>query len=387
VYVDIPTDVLDLDVDLHVVLQPSVGVPERTLPDPDGLDRAVAAVERARTVVLWAGGGVVQAEATSELALLAEHLGAPVITTFAARGALPPDHPLLIGLPPHEPEVAAYVADADLLLAVGTTFDGPFTRNWSMPRPQALVSVNVSEADLTTNYQPDVAVLGDARLVLSELLTRLERRDHHGSGVGEVRSRTRERLRTDPAGAPALEFLGAVDEAVAAADATVVVDMAIPGYWYGGYARVGRPRGLQYPIGWGTLGYALPASVGAAAAREHPVLAICGDGGFMFAIGELAVLRQENLPVTVLVVDDGGYGMLRYDQDRAGDQRRGVDLLRPDFVALARSFHIPTIALRGTDGLEVALAEGLASGGPRLVVLELALTPPRTTSPRWTDRH
>jgi acetolactate synthase-1/2/3 large subunit len=115
------------------------------------------------------------------------------------------------------------------------------------------------------------------------------------------------------------------------------------------------------------------------------VLAICGDGGFMFAVGELAVLRQENLPVTVLVVDDGGYGMLRYDQDRAGDDRRGVDLFRPDFAALARSFDIPTAVLRGTDGLSAALTDALSSGGPGLVVLELALTPPRTTSPRWND--
>jgi acetolactate synthase-1/2/3 large subunit len=106
----------------------------------------------------------------------------------------------------------------------------------------------------------------------------------------------------------------------------------------------------------------------------------------MFALGELAVLRQENLPVTVLVVDDGGYGMLRYDQDRAGDEHRGVDLFRPDFAALARSFDIPTVALgRDQDGLRSALTASLASGGPRVVVLEQALTPPRTTSPRWHD--
>jgi acetolactate synthase-1/2/3 large subunit len=171
---------------------------------------------------------------------------------------------------------------------------------------------------------------------------------------------------------------------VAATDATVVVDMTIPGYWYGGYAEVPRPRALQYPIGWGTLGYALPASVGAAAGGEHPVLAICGDGGVMFALGELAVLRQEGLPVTVLVVDDGGYGMLRFDQDRAGDPHRGVELTRPDFAALAASFGLAA-AVAGVDDLAAALEHGLASGGPNLVVTELALTPPPTTSPRWHD--
>lgn len=381
VYVDIPTDVLDQEVDLE--LWPEQ--PTRTAPDPAEVDRAVAAVEAATDVVIWAGGGVVQAGAAAELARLAEHLGAPVVTTFAARGVLPPDHRWLVGLPPHEPEVAAYVGEADLLLAVGTGFDGPSTRNWSMPRPPGLVSVNVSEADLHANYEPDVSVRGDARLVLAELVGRLGRRERDASGLRTLRERTWERLRGDRAGGPALELLATIDDAVGDADATVVVDMTIPGYWYGGYGRVTRPRALQYPIGWGTLGLALPASVGAAAAGQHPVLAVCGDGGLMYALGELAVLRQENLPVTVLVVDDGGYGMLRYDQDRSGDPSRGVELTRPDFAALARSFGIEAVRIDGVHGLAAALTEGLRSGGPRLVVTEVSLIPPRTTSPRWHD--
>jgi len=386
VYVDIPTDVLDREVSL----EPVPAVPRRRSAAPAVLERAVAMIEEASSIVLWAGGGVIAADATTELAALAAQLGAPVITTFAGRGALPPEHPWLVGLPPHEPEIAAYVAEADLLLAVGTAFDAMTTRNWSMPRPPRLVAVNVSEVDLVKNYEPDVAVLGDARLVLAELVTRLKPRESDDSELRALRDRTWERLRHDPAGGPALDFLDAVAGAVSGADATVVADMAIPGYWLAGYGRVEGPRRLQYPIGWGTLGYALPASVGAAAAGQRPVLAVCGDGGFMFAVGELAVLRQENLPVTVLVVDDRGYGMLRYDQDHAGDAHRGVDLFRPDFAALAASFGIPVTVVRavgrdGDAGLEVALRAGLAAGGPRMVVLELALTPPRTTSPRWHE--
>jgi acetolactate synthase-1/2/3 large subunit len=105
----------------------------------------------------------------------------------------------------------------------------------------------------------------------------------------------------------------------------------------------------------------------------------------MYAVGELAVLREQGLPVTVLVVDDGGYGMLRYDQDRAGDAHRGVDLFRPDFAALAQSFGIPAISLDGSAELGQALIDSLSSSQPRMVVLRLALTPPRTTSPRWND--
>jgi thiamine pyrophosphate-dependent acetolactate synthase large subunit-like protein len=381
VYVDIPTDVLDLETELQ--LTPTT--PQRPRPDGDQVARAVAAIEAAGQVVIWAGGGVVQSGAAAELAALAELLGAPVVTTFAGRGVLPPDHPWLVGLPPHEPEVAAYVGASDLMLAVGTTFDGPMTRNWSMPRPPILVSINADADNLVANYEPDVGVVGDARLGLSMLLEGLAARDRDDRELVELRRSAWARLSDESYARPALAFLDAVNAAVDATDAAVVVDMAIPGYWYGGYGRVSGPRRLQYPIGWGTLGYALPAAVGAGAVRERPVLAICGDGGFMYAVGELAVLREQDLPVTVLVVDDAGYGMLRYDQDRAGDPHQGVDLFRPDFEALAESFGMDAVTLDDTSGLAAALTGALTSRAPWLVVLRLALTPPRTTSPRWHD--
>jgi acetolactate synthase-1/2/3 large subunit len=139
-------------------------------------------------------------------------------------------------------------------------------------------------------------------------------------------------------------------------------------------------------MGWGTLGYALPAALGPAT-MGAPVLAVCGDGGFMFAVGELAAIVEARLPVVVLVVDDGGYGMLRYDQVRAGDPAEGVDFARPDFVALAAAFGISAQLVTDVGRpLAAALAAAIAAGEPRLVVLNAALTPPRTTSPRWRDK-
>ena len=172
-----------------------------------------------------------------------------------------------------------------------------------------------------------------------------------------------------------------------AARGPVVCDMAVAGYWVGGYASFSDTRRLQYPVGWGTLGYALPASVGAAAAGVGPVLVVCGDGGAAMAVGELATLVQERLPVTVLVVDDGGYGMLRFDQQVAGDAERGVDLVGPDWVALAGAYGI---ACGGRDRPRCRAARGAGPCGatraqPRLVLLRAALYPPRTTSPRWSE--
>src|ERR1051325_8612120 len=101
-------------------------------------------------------------------------------------------------------------------------------------------------------------------------------------------------------------------------DAVVVADMCIPGYWLAGVFTPPAPRRLQIPLGWGTLGYALPGAPGGALADTGPVVAVAGDGGFLFACGELATMAQEQIPLTAVIVDDGGYGMLRYDQVLAG---------------------------------------------------------------------
>ncbi|GAB3980010.1 thiamine pyrophosphate-binding protein [Actinoallomurus acanthiterrae] len=378
VYLDVPTDVLG---------RPGVPVrhtaPERTVPGDDRLAAAVAEIDRAGRVVLWAGGGVVQAGAEGDLDVLARRLGAPVVTTFGARGVLPDDHPCLVAAPPHEPEVAALIAEADLMVAVGTDFDGMNTRNWSMPRPPRLVAVNCDATDLAKNYSPDVGVLGDARETLRALAHAVAARPASWTDAAGLREKVRERLRGEKCDEP-LGLVEAVEDAWPAAGA-VVADMAVAGYWVGGYASMGRPRRLQYPVGWGTLGYALPAAIGPAAVSGTPTLAVCGDGGLMFGVGELATLAQERLPVTVLVVDDACYGMLRYNQERFGHPEKGVHLATPDFVALARSFGIAAAEVPGVAELPSALREAAGHGRPTLLRLPAALPPPRTTSPRWRD--
>jgi acetolactate synthase-1/2/3 large subunit len=117
------------------------------------------------------------------------------------------------------------------------------------------------------------------------------------------------------------------------------------------------------------------------------VVCLCGDGGFLFAAGELATLAQERLPLTIVVVDDGGYGMLRYDQKHAGQQIFGVDLTTPDFGRLAESFGIRSHTVDGFgDSFAAALAEQVADPGPSMLVVRAHLDPPPTTSPRWYRR-
>jgi acetolactate synthase-1/2/3 large subunit len=319
------------------------------------------------------------------VASLAERLAAPVVMTYTAKGLLPPTHPCAVPATLHSPEVGALWDDSDLVIAIGTDFDGLTTQNWAMPNPSPLLVMNVDEQDGAKNYTPDLALVGDAAMVTDLLSERIP----GGSDLEPTRmrlERVRRALRDAIAdGEPdALSFLDAMAELVPD-DANLIADMCIPGYWLAGFHLTARPRAFAYPM-WGTLGFALPASVGAAAGGNRTVC-VCGDGGFLFACGELATLAQEGLPVTVIVTDDGGYGMLRFDQVEAGAEPFGVDLETPDFVALARSFRLPAVRVEGfgqTFGRQ--LSECLRAEGPNVLVVEARLRAPPNTSPRWYRR-
>jgi len=370
VYLGVPTDFL--------TAQAADGSFESTedTPPPD-LAEALALIASADRPVIWAGGGA--ARSGADVGELARRMAAPVLTTFAARGLLPLDHPYAVHGPAHVPEVGALWDDADLVVAIGTDFDGMSTQNWAQPRPRRLLSVNVDEADASKNYPSDVVLVGDARRVVSALVEALPERPVVDL-VSGVNAEVRRTVADDE---PQAAYLLAALEGVSA---TLVADMCVAGYWVGGFHRVARPRGLAYPVGWGTLGFGFPAALGAAVAGR--AVAVCGDGGFLFACGDLATAAQEHLPVTVVIVDDGGYGMLRYDQEVAGHPTTGVDLRTPDFVALAASFGVPAVAVDGFGPASGArLAEFVAADGPNVLVVRARLKPPPSTSPRWYRRR
>ena len=305
----------------------------------------------------------------------------PAFETYSARGLLT-SAPTAVGLPPHVREAGALWDAADLVLSIGSDLDGMTTQNWRQPRPDALIAVNVDPLDAARGYGADGVLAADAGEGCSLLIGALDGPDREPwADLGAVRERGWARLRAEH---PAeVAFLDAFASAMPD-NAVVVADMCIPGYWLAGLGRVPAPRRLQYPMGWGTLGYAFPAALGAACAGDGPVVSVSGDGGFLFACGELATAAQEHLPLTAVIVDDGGYGMLRFDQRRAGAPEHGVDLRTPDFVALARSFGLRAEAVDGLDdAFAAALRRHVAEPEPTVLVARAALTPPPTTSPRW----
>ena len=169
-------------------------------------------------------------------------------------------------------------------------------------------------------------------------------------------------------------------------EANLVCDMCIPGYWIGGFHGFHHPRKLQYPMGWGTLGFAFPAALGASLAGTGPTVSISGDGGFLFACGELATMAQEQLPFTAVIVDDGGYGMLRYDQARPARRPTASTCARPTSRRWPTSFGVPRARRsRGSTTRSARRSRGTSrTTAPSVLVAKAeALAPPPTTSPNW----
>lgn len=383
VYVGIASDVLGAPWSGRI--PPPSAAPTGSVDDFE-LVQCAELITESKRPVLWLGGGVVTSGTEDQARILAQRIGAVVVTTFAGRGLLADDS-CTIAAPVHEPEVSEIVANSDLLIALGTDFDGMNTRNWTMSLPDRRIAISLSRSiDRTITW--DVTVSADLRVALPELLERLDESVQVNAwcDASDVRPRMMDRLAADPRTRDAIAMVLAIDDAWPA-DAAVICDMSVSGYWTGGYCLQPRPRRLAYPVGWGTLGFALPAAIGPASVGIS-TLAVCGDGGPMFALGELATIAQHDLPITLFIVDDGGYGMLRFDQQVFGHAELGVDLVTPDWVALGVAFGIDATTIDDVNQLPRALAHAHAmnaQGRAHIIVWNQRLFPPRTTSPRWNE--
>jgi acetolactate synthase-1/2/3 large subunit len=385
VYVGVPTDLFSASTPRRGTLP---APPPAASPRKDEIEAAARLLDASPQIVLWAGGGAVASGAGPQIGRLAAHLGAPVITSHRARGIVPPEHPCYVGLPPHEPPVGELLARADYLLAFGTDFDGPMTRNWAMPRPPMLVHVNVDPEDMRKNFPADVAVQADAALGAEALLQRCAPRQIDlpalRARLDEVRRAVWDDIRNTPLTAPAAQFIDTLSRTLPP-PARLVTDMTLPGHWVAGYLETSAPRRI-FPPGWGTLGMGLPLALGVAAAGLGPVLAVVGDGGFLYAAGELATAVRESLPVVTLIFDDGGYGAIRYDQANSKYRRFGVDWESPDFVAWAQAARMPAERVTSVgDDLSAALTRAFQRGGPSVIVVQGSLPPPRSISLRWAS--
>ena len=372
VFLEIPQDVLLGATDVHAV-DALDGRPADAAPRAAVLEAAGELLAGAERPAILAGGGVVRGSAWHELLALAERLRAPVAETFGGRGAFPDDHPLACGSFLEDAHVMDLLADADALLCVGTGI-GELSSNYFTFRPRGrLVHVDADPEKVGVNH-PALGVVGDARTALAELGERVPERPVDGAAEARVATlRDALEARLAPQGRDRERGLLRTIRGALPEDAAVAWDMTILGYWAWNTFPAGAPRRFLSAQASGTLGYAWPAAIGAKAALgDTPVLAVVGDGGSLYGLQELASARQSGLAAKLLIIDDGGYGILREYQREAFGATFGVDLMQPDFAAVCRGFGVP-VHESAPERLGEDLAWALEVDGPAVVVLPTTL--------------
>ncbi|MEU6004227.1 MULTISPECIES: thiamine pyrophosphate-binding protein [unclassified Streptomyces] len=372
VWVEIPQDVLLAETTLPVVTAMDA-TPDEVVPRPELTAVAADLLSRAERPAIIAGGGVVRSDASGKLLALAELVNAPVVTTFGGKGAFPWEHPLSLQSWLEDRYTTDFLEDADVLLVVGSGL-GELSSNYHTFKPRGrVVQIEADAGKLESNH-PALGIHADARLALSALLETIDAPREDPSAPERVRTvlaKVKDRIAAQELDLEQ-QVLASVREALPDASPSFW-DMTILAYWAWSAFDARRPNTMHSAQGAGGLGYGFPAAIGAAAADPtRPVLAVSGDGGAMYSIAELASAKQHGLPVTWLIVDDGGYGILREYMSEAFGEPTATELARPDFVALAESFGVPGVRTT-PETLRDDLAKALAEPGPSVVVLPAVL--------------
>ncbi|GEK79575.1 thiamine pyrophosphate-binding protein [Agrococcus baldri] len=367
VYLEIPLDLLEeqtaLDGD---ALAPREHAPAPA-PDAGLVARAAELLRQAADPVILAGGG--SRAAGAELRALAERLGAPVVTTLNAKGVLDEHHPLSLGSNLRLAAARERARDADVLLVVGSKLGDAELWVDRLEARGSVIRVDVLASQLDRNQPAAVGIAGDARAALSALLAELGDGEPREGAAAAVAA-TLERVRTECAAlSPANTALAELIAGALPADAIVTTDSSQIGYWgLLNVLRASEPNTALYMATYATLGYGLPAALGARiASPERPVVAVVGDGALMFSLQELMTAVEQRLDVTVVVVDNGGYAEIKQNEADAGIAPVGVDLVQPDWAALADAFGGSGRRVADAAGLAEAIPAAIAAGGLQLI--------------------
>jgi acetolactate synthase I/II/III large subunit len=368
----------------------------RTAPDPEMVKRAAAALAAAKMPMFVCGGGVVIANAETELASLATLLGAVVATTVSGQGSLAEDHPLCLGvvgsnggtLPTRE-----VLSKADLVVFIGCRAGSVTTERWRYPAPGTrVIHIDADPMVPGTNYKTEVALVGDAKLALQGLLDELiavRQKD----GVALVRA-AKERKFSEFRALAIKDDMPILPERIVAAlqeilprDATVVCDPGTPCPYFSAYYEF-RQAGRHFISNraHGALGYAMAAAVGAHFGRpQAKTVAVMGDGSFGFTAGELETIVRLRVPVMMVVISNSSYGWIKAGQKTGfGGRYFSVDFSRTDHARVAEAFGVKAWRVERPEQLKPALAAAAELGAPALVdVIAQPLQDARAPVSEW----
>ena len=380
VLIDLPKDVTQAPCraqPVETIALPGYRLPGR--PESEQLDRAATLLARSRRPVLYVGHGAVIAGAGEAIRELAEKLQAPLVNTLLGKGAVPEDHPLHLGmLGMHGTAYAnKAVAGCDLIMAIGARWDDRITGKLSEFCPEAAkIHIDIDVAEFNKIVRPDVSLAGDAREVVEDLVPRVQRCES-SAWIEQVETWRREfPLRYERGDVlRAQHVLDRLDK-LGGRDSIIVTDVGQHQMWAAQFCLTTKPRHWLSSGGAGTMGYALPAAIGAQLARrEARVWAVVGDGGFQMTQAELATAALHRLPIKILIINNAYLGMIRQWQELFFDNRLSGSELpgSPDFVKLAGAYGIKAWRLRSSSRVDRVLQAAMDyDEGPCLIDAEVA---------------
>ncbi|GGJ02298.1 acetolactate synthase large subunit [Alicyclobacillus cellulosilyticus] len=388
VLIDLPKDItnamglFDYDRPVHIPgYQPTI-VPNRLQ-----IRKIVAAIKQAKRPVILAGAGVLHAGAHEWLRKFVERVRIPVVHTLLGLGGFPASHPLFLGMGGMHGTYAANMAmyEADLLINIGARFDDRLTGNLAHFARQAKVAhIDIDPAEIGKNVETDIPVVGDAGEALKMLLEEDATPGDYADWVEYLLNLKREfPLWYVPDGKTLKpQRLIEMIHQMTAGDAIIVTDVGQHQMWAAQFYPFEKPRRFVTSGGLGTMGFGLPAAIGAQiAARDSRVFAVLGDGGFQMTLQELIVLTEYQLPVKVVIVNNTALGMVRQWQELFYSERYSQSLMpvQPDYLKLAEAYHMKGLLATTEEEAERALREALATPGP--VLVDCRVTPDELVYP------
>jgi acetolactate synthase-1/2/3 large subunit len=384
VLVDLPKDILNHAVTWRPPAELSLPGYKPTVDGhPRRVKEAVEMIARAKRPVLYAGGGIIKANASGELLRFAELTGAPVTTTLMGRGGFPDSHPLAMGMPGMHGTYTAITAiqKSDVLIAVGVRFDDRVTGNPKFFAPHAkVIHIDVDPAEIGKVRSADVPVVGDARRVLEQLIEAWGERespDHTGWIETVHRWQKDFPLRYDqsPDGPIKPQFVVEELYRLTGGNATIVAGVGQHQMWTSQFWKFEEPRRWINSGGLGTMGFAVPAAIGAKAGTpDELVFAIDGDGCFQMTFNELITAAVEKIPVKIAVINNGAHGMVKQWQRLFFDSRFSASLLGDviDYPKLAEAMGCAGLRAETPDEVGPTLEKALAIDD-RPVVVEMVV--------------
>ncbi len=333
------------------------------------IEKALALIEKAERPVIYAGGGIIASNASSELVELAERFLIPVTTTLMGIGCIPCDHPLNLGmLGMHGTEYANYaITECDLLVAIGARFDDRVTGKVSTFAPQAkIIHIDVDPAEIGKNKLIDVPIVGDARSVLQAMLHKAKKGARE-DWVEKIRLwKKKHPLRYKDDGKLRPQFIIRELSDILKGEGIIVSEVGQNQMWTAQWYCFRRPRSWITSGGLGTMGYGFPAAMGAHFARpDEVVFDIAGDGSFQMNIQELGTVSHNRIPVKVAILNNRFLGMVRQWQELFYDRRYSYTELPPvDFVKIAGAYGVDGMKVESVDEVREALKTAIATEGP-----------------------